>query len=706
MLGWRVDRLQTRDVAIDTFRDSFRVQPRSVIKESLQNSQDVPAKISSDNIIKKTFFDYTDEETVNVTYQILEIKGKAKKEYLEAIDSKSLVIYLNYLIDSLKNSDKRDQYKAEIKRLKDSIKLMDSGNNESIFLLNVVDRNTKGLIGETRAVNAPLNFRNFNFSIAESEKAQGGGSWAVGKIAFTTCSNISTLFNCSNLTEPLNRDGQDKNLRRLYGISLQVPSHVGKKHIDEAGELINADPQDVHTHFSNTWLFGEVTTELTKNQLPPKSSRVDDFFDEDRSVTSKMLIDVLEDSETGTVVQVPFFNMEYKQTARKNVQKAESLKEMAEQFAEICIDLAWESIISKKSNIEIEYGSISEGNIRDAKLQKVNIIEVLNSSSDKAVTSSIELSIGIKEAIKNNNLDNGIEEAQDQKTTYFLSDIDISINKRDKDGSSFNYNPHLALYIFDKEENHEIPEKYANKIAIMRSPGLIIEYKSIEHGNSQKVIYGILYLGTSLLSNQENIWAEEYYRYCEDKAHNSIFTNSENNLLNKAYYPSIEMFSNTREDLLSQTWEPIVERINSLFVISDNTKGKRYFDLEKRIKLTASPEKEDQFIADAFAKANSKTKILQPILVPKKTKLNITNKSAKPLSLGGDELGGGIIKIKNIEEYENAECEVEIVGNDLVITNNSDQEKQVIYEITYESTTDSDNKYVALVPNVKAERII
>ena len=704
MLGWRVDRLQTRDVAIDTFRDSFRVQPKSVIKESLQNSQDVPVKISSEDILKKTFFDYKDEETVDVTYQILEITEKAKKEYLDSIDSGSLVIYLRYLIDSLKNSDKSEQYKAEIKRLQESIKLMSDDNKDSIFILNVIDKNTKGLIGETRAVNAPLNFRNFNFSIAESEKAQGGGSWAVGKIAFTTCSNISTLFNCSNLSEPLKRDGQDKNLRRLYGISLQVPSHVGKKHIDETGELITTDHQDVHTHFSNTWLFGDVSTELTKDELPPKSSRVDDFFDEDRSVTSKMLIDVLEDSETGTVVQVPFFNMQYKETARKDVKKAKTLKEMADKFIDICIDLAWESILSKKSNIEIQFGKISEGNIRDARLEKVNISEILSDSHDKAILSSIELSRGIKEAITNDSLDNGIEVVEDGKTSYFLSDIDISINKKDKDGISFNYNPHLALYIFDKEEDHEIPDKFANKIAIMRSPGLIIEYKPLEHGNSQKIIYGVLYLGTALMSNQENIWAEEYYRYCEDKAHNSIFTKSEENLLNKAYYPSIDMFSNTREDLIVQTWEPILERINSLFVIGDDTKGKRYFDLEKRLKLTASPEKEDSFILDAYAKPNSKTKTLQPIEVPKKTKLKITNKPANPLSLSGEKLGGGLIKIKKIEQYEDSDCKVEVIGNDLLITNDSDLTQNVIYEITYESKTDSKNKYVALNPNIKAER--
>ena len=164
------------------------------------------------------------------------------------------------------------------------------------------------------------------------------------------------------------------------------------------------------------------------------------------------------------------------------------------------------------------------------------------------------------------------------------------------------------------------------------------------------------------------------------------------------------MFSNTREDLIVQTWEPIVERINSLFVIGDDTKGKRYFDLEKRLKLTASPEKEDSFLLDAYAKPNSKTKTLQPIEIPKKTKLKITNKPANPLSLNGEKLGGGLIKIKKIEQYEDSDCKVEVIGNDLLITNDSDLTQSVIYEITYESKTDSKNKYVALNPNIKAER--
>ena len=36
-------------------------------------------------------------------------------------------------------------------------------------------------------------FKNFNLSVADSKKEHGGGSWAVGKIAFTTCSDINTL---------------------------------------------------------------------------------------------------------------------------------------------------------------------------------------------------------------------------------------------------------------------------------------------------------------------------------------------------------------------------------------------------------------------------------------------------------------------------------------------------------------------------------
>ncbi len=107
MLGWRVDRAKRKDSSSDTFKESFHIQPKSVIKESLQNSQDVPVKITKEDLLNKTFFDYTEEETINVTYQILEIKGKAKIDYLEAIDVDSFKIYLTSLIKTLENSHKK-----------------------------------------------------------------------------------------------------------------------------------------------------------------------------------------------------------------------------------------------------------------------------------------------------------------------------------------------------------------------------------------------------------------------------------------------------------------------------------------------------------------------------------------------------------------------------------------------------------------------
>ena len=99
----------------------------------------------------------------------------------------------------------------------------------------------------------------------------------------------------------------------------------------------------------------------------------------------------------------------------------------------------------------------------------------------------------MKNAIKNNQLDDGIEIATEEKTNYYLNDIEILIDSENSN-NKFAHKPYLAISIFNKEEDHKIPKEYENKIAIMRSPGLVIEYRDLNQGNSQKVIFGILFL--------------------------------------------------------------------------------------------------------------------------------------------------------------------------------------------------------------------
>jgi hypothetical protein len=286
-----------------------------------------------------------------------------------------------------------------------------------------------------------------------------------------------------------------------------------------------------------------------------------------------------------------------------------------------------------------------------------------------------------------------------------LNDIDIFIDDLDKSEKQFKYNPHLALNVFNREDDHKLPKEFQNKIAIMRSPGLIIELKELNHGNSQKIVFGILYLGTSLIASEINKKAENYYRLSEDKAHNSIFTPGQENLLNKGYYKDEKRKPMSVSDLLKQTWTPIEERVNSLLVIEDETKGKRYFELERMLKLTAEPEKEESYLLIPEAKANSKNRILQPVAVPKNSKLYITNKSAKPASLIGEMLGSGTIKISEVKEYENSFCSIELRGNDLIISNETNNDQKVIFEVIYESSTNLGNRFVALTPNIKAEKV-
>ena len=141
-------------------------------------------------------------------------------------------------------------------------------------------------------------------------------------------------------------------------------------------------------------------------------------------------------------------------------------------------------------------------------------------------------------------------------------------------------------------------------------------------------------------------------------------------------------------------------------VVEDETKGKRYFELERMLKLTGDPEKVEDYLLEPTAKSNSKNKILQSVIIPGKTKLKIVNRSAKPTSLSGENLGSGVVQISKITvEEELLEYLVELTGKDLIVQNKTEEEKEFTYEISFMKTTDLGNKYVGLNPNVKAEKI-
>ena len=82
-----------------------------------------------------------------------------------------------------------------------------------------------------------------------SEKTAGGGSWNLGKTSFTYLSRMKTFIASSNLSSPVNVNGEEKYLNRTFGIALQktasaVGDYIGREKAIESPWTFGIHPKD------------------------------------------------------------------------------------------------------------------------------------------------------------------------------------------------------------------------------------------------------------------------------------------------------------------------------------------------------------------------------------------------------------------------------------------------------------------------------
>ena len=438
-------------------RKSFTIQPKSVLKESIQNSQDACKAIPVELLKSKTLLDYKDTESVEVLYQIIELSGKAKENWLKAFDFESFSIYLKYLLDALKAKNTDNKNKNEILRIENAIKKA-SNKEESIYLLNVVDKNTTGLVGPTKpqpGSNDKTNWSGFFYILNNSEKQAGGGSWAVGKTAFATCSEIYSLV----ATTITNDEDANYDSKRTYGLSLQKPSSLDQ--FVDNGEFTE---EDGLSFLDANWYFGESTKKIEEDEIPPILLPKPISGQNSTEINKDLFLNVLKENETGTVIQVPFFDMKYyvaNTLEEQGKKEAESLEEMLKAFENETLAIAWESILSNKINIKIQHVKISSLN-KEPQFIEVDLKDKIENF--KSIKYFKELSDGIRDAIKKDSFDKSIEAIEEKN--YYFDDIEIQIPKKTGgNNSKFSQKAHLALKILNDEEKSEIDPFYLNKIA-------------------------------------------------------------------------------------------------------------------------------------------------------------------------------------------------------------------------------------------------
>ncbi len=648
-ISWSSERQSTHeDDSYD--KKEFENQPLSLIKESLQNSQDVPLNIKPEILRKKMLTEYTDKETVNVTYQVLEVSGKAKKEWLKAFRWESFAIMYKLLKKSMEISPKKDDRKQEISEIKEILKEVDN-DKKPIYILNVVDRNTTGLLGNREGSEEDSNFFNFHFAKGDSDKAVGGGSWAVGKTAFLELSRIDSFMTLSNLSKKTkSTDGSTKKNGRIFGISRQRPTKLVKEDFQEETDLKN--------ELSPTWQYG-YSEEVNKEGVLPIDKPRDEIW-EDEELGKKLLINCLNDDETGTVLQIPFIKMPIGVDKHKNILNTDNIEEFANKISDTIYEYAWPSLISKKIKISVEYGKIDTSDLKNNTLKTMEID--INKTKSKEITILSNLTKAYFDDKKSIqwNLDEPIDDIEE----YYFDDVTLEIDNKEKKFEFYDHKTKLFLKVLSEEEKTEIPDKYLNKIALVRGAGLVVEYRNIKNFPLEEVSFiGVNFVGCSLQNQEEDIIGEEYIRLSENKAHNTYITHSKDNLLKQSYYPDPRKQDNTVNWSENKLVRPLYEKINNFFIKSEDDNSERLYEIEDLVSFTASGEEKLKEILNISLVKNTTDTLRIETLMPKHKKAysrKWTINSVNAGSIFGEVLGDSEIVFENIldsetsiEEYKN-----------------------------------------------------
>lgn len=546
IIGWQAQRGKNFAQPEEVLRQDFSSVPMSVIKESAQNSIDASILLNEELRLTKTLYDYTPDESVKMKFQVLKVSGQAKVKYLNEIKfEQSLKKYLELLVSTLKTSPqtggRRD---AEVI----SNILQEINNiNKPIYLLNITDYGTTGLLGPDEADDEDdhKNFWSLMHCLYGTPKTAGGGSWNLGKTSYTHMSRLKMFLASSNLSKPVKIGDEQKQFNRLYGIALQQVAKVR-----DGG---------VNTAVGTPWTFG---IHPETNQDFPSEDQNISIWDEEGEITKNLLMNVLNRKETGTTIQIPFIrnlDEEYLVDTTGNSQEID-IKLYAETILSECYKWLWPAIYSNKLKIEVEFA------------------EIINSDLSNTVFSNVEHTDKIKDKSKEfvdiftsfnpsneNNLNLVIQRPN------LKIDNPEGVKKEKKD-----HNPFLLLESYEVSPNNIEVNRSRNKVALIRSAGIVVKYEEFSIPRSDLSFQGVLLAGSSVESNLDNQLAERFLRACEDAAHKEWW--GERNQLKNYFEISVSdsEFGNSRNTsnrIKKYIRTPIQDIINDVFKVNYSSDG-------------------------------------------------------------------------------------------------------------------------------------
>lgn len=469
---------------------NFKNTIEAALREALQNAIDAK----------------WEQNTVPVKIELIVLKDKKlKKDFLDALKFDQLRSHIQGCIDKTNTGGEiLDQLKHGMKNML---------KNDPLLLLKISDYTTTGLYGSEGPGEFSNSYRGLIWSknVASDKGADSGGSFGMGKIAYSGISNIRTFLVNSNIST--NKPGigikEDDEIRN---IDLKTLSEGYMNRLIGRADLITHPSENKEYNYIEDGRFGE-----TKNGYA-------ESIWNDKELLKRLYMD--RGNASGTTVLIPGVFTTDNITDKQNTDFQNDVNEIKNKI----IKNFWPALHKNNLSVEIILTVDNEQELKhEIKPEEAvpNFINLLTKYEDSLVNP--------KETLEDVNEKNVSKVSLDEESDKgFCVNLNIPKTKKNLlsdykkfEHSSTDHDVAVLVQKVNLNDLTELERELVNTYAQFRGPGIIVEYTNssdqltnfinFDTGDSDIIAVGVY--GTYRQVDEDAFIADRFLKWIEPPHH-------------------------------------------------------------------------------------------------------------------------------------------------------------------------------------------
>ncbi len=510
-INWHFEKTRF-DSGGDASALNFKRSIEAALREGLQNAIDAK----------------WEQNTVQVKIELIVLKDKKlKKDFLEALNFNQLKTHIQSCVDQTNTGGEiLDQLKYGIKNIQ---------KNEPLLLLKISDYTTTGLYGSEGPTDFSNSYRGLIWSKnkASDKGDDSGGSFGMGKIAYSGISNIRTFLVNSNISTKKPGKGI-KEEDEIRNVDLKTLSKGHKNRLIGRVDLVTHPSDDKDFNFTEDGRFGE-----TKNGF------AESIWD-DRDLVKRLYMD--RGNASGTTVLIPGVFTTENIADKQNIDFQNDINEIKNKI----IKNFWPALYKNNLNVEIILTVDNEQELK----HEINPEEAMPSFI--SLLNKYEESLkNPKETLEDVNESNVLKVSLDEESDKgFCVNLNIPKTKNNllSDYSKFKHisTDHDVAVLVQKVDLNDLTElerELVNTYAQFRGPGIIVEYTNssdpltnfinFDTGDSDIISIGVY--GTYMQVDEDAFIADRFLKWIEPPHHDMWNPNDDRAQKWTQYYDKNEL---------------------------------------------------------------------------------------------------------------------------------------------------------------------